>query len=131
MLRATLKVQRITTCDKLLAAAGHFNDRAALAQSARLDLDQLTGLVRQADLARVQGVGVVFGSMLADLGVGDVGALAQQEPNKLHERLRLLNESDGVARRSPTAAEVTDWIAQARRLPGLVTYASRGKEAAR
>lgn len=127
--RLALKARHITTCDQLLAAAGHFDDRTALARAARLAPDQLTDLVRQADIARVQGVGVVFGRMLAGLGVGDVATLAQQEPGKLHERLRRHNDADLLARRAPTADEVTDWIDQARRLPRLVTYTSRGQEA--
>jgi hypothetical protein len=54
LLRAALKVRHITTCDQLLAAAGRFEDRAALAHAARIDPDRLTDLVRQADLARVR-----------------------------------------------------------------------------
>ena len=129
LIRAALKARRITTCDQLLAAAGHFEDRTALAGAAWLAPDRLTDLVRQADLARVQGIGVVFGRMLAELGIGDVATLAQQEPGRLHERLRLHNETNDLARRSPTAGEVTDWIEQARRLPSLVTYSPSGREA--
>ena len=55
LLRAALKVRYITTCDQLLAAAARFEDRAALAHAARIDPDQLTDLVRQADLERVRG----------------------------------------------------------------------------
>ena len=92
--------------------------------------DQLTELVRRADLARVKGVGTVFGRMLEDLGIGDVAKLAHQKPGRLHERLRRHNAASQLARRSPTADEVADWIAQARRLPILVTYQPRDQEAA-
>jgi predicted flap endonuclease-1-like 5' DNA nuclease len=129
MTRAALKARHITTCDQLLAAAGGFDERAALARAARIAMSRLTDLVRQADRARIQGVGAVFGRMLADLGIGDVATLAGQNPGDLHERLRRHNEAGDLARRSPTAGEVADWVDQARRLPRLVTYTSRGQEA--
>ncbi len=125
LLKAALKARSITTCDQLLAVAGQFDDRAALARATRIALDPLTELVRRADLARVKGVGTVFGRMLEDLGIGDVAKLAHQKPGRLHERLHRYNAASQLARRSPTADEVTDWIAQARQLPILVTYQSR------
>jgi len=130
-LRAALKVRRINTCDQLLAAASRFEDRAALAHAARIDPDQLTDLVRQADLERVKGVGSVFGLMLEALGVGDVAILAQQEPGRLHERLHRYNATHRLARRAPTADEVAGWIGQARQLPVRVTYPPQQREASR
>ena len=87
LLKAALKARSITTCDQLLAVAGQFDDRAALARATRIALDPLTELVRRADLARVKGVGTVFGRMLEDLGIGDVAKLAHQKPGRLHQRL--------------------------------------------
>ena len=130
LLKAALKARSITTCDQLLAAAGRFDDRAELARATRAAPDRLTELVRRADLSRVKGIGAVFGGMLEDLGIGDVATLARQKPGRLHERLRRHNEAGQLARRPPTAQEVTDWIDQARRLPILVTYQPPGQEAA-
>jgi predicted flap endonuclease-1-like 5' DNA nuclease len=120
--RVALKVRRITTCSQLLAAASAFPERTALAQAARLPVELLTEIVQRADMARVNGVGTVFGLMLEELGIHDVGALAAQEPDTLHERLRRYNREERLARRSPTPEEVSDWVAQARRLRPLVTY---------
>ena len=64
LLKAALKARSITTCDQVLAVAGRCDDRAALARAARIAPDQRTELVRRADLARVNGVGTVFGRML-------------------------------------------------------------------
>ena len=123
-LRVALKVRRITTCGQLLGAAARFAEREALARSARVPLDQLTELVQRADMARVNGVGTVFGLMLEELGVRDVDTLAKQEPVALHERLRQYNHEERLARRSPTPEEVDDWVAQARGLRPLLTYAT-------
>jgi hypothetical protein len=118
-------VQRINTCDQLLAAAAKVDDRVALALAARIAPDGLTELVCRADLARVRGTGFVFSHMLMELGVTDVVLLAEQDPVTLHERLQQHNAVTRTSRRSPTRAEVQEWIEQARKLPRLVTYASR------
>ena len=120
--RLALKVHRITTCQRLLAAAGSAAGRAALARAAQIEPAVLDMLVRRADMARVNGIGVVFGLMLEDLDVHDVESLAGCDPPELHERLRQYNRSERLARRSPTPEEVAAWVAQARSLPVLVTW---------
>src|SRR3954454_19098126 len=120
--RAALKVHRVATCGRLLRAAGGAQDRDRLAREAGIDPDVLLALVRQADLARVAGIGTVFGLMLEDLDVHDVPALAAQDPVWLHTRLRRHNEQERLARRAPTPEEVDDWVRQARALPALVSY---------
>ena len=120
--RLALKLHRITTCEQLLATAGNPTARAELAMTAQLEFELLDRLVRRADMARVNGVGVVFGLMLEDLGVGDVTSLAACDPVELHERLRRYNQAERRARRSPTLEEVSAWVAQARDLPELVTW---------
>ena len=72
-------------------------------------------------MARINGIGVVFGRMLEDLGVEDVASLAGCGAVDLHERLRRFNQVERRSRRSPTPDEVVAWIAQARSLPVLVT----------
>ena len=69
-------------------------------------------------MARVNGVGVVFGLMLEDLGVGDVTSSGRLRSVELHERLRDYNQAERRARRSPTPEEVAAWVAQAREPAG-------------
>jgi Domain of unknown function (DUF4332) len=120
--RAALKRHRVTTCGQLLRAAGGAQDRDRLARVAGIDPDALLALVRRADLARVDGLGTVFGLMLEDLGVRDVPALAARDPAGLHARLFAHNREERLARRSPTPEEVEGWVRQARSLPVLVSY---------
>ena len=120
--RAALKYHRVATCGQLLRAAGRAGDRDQLARVAGIDPDALLALVRQADLARVAGIGTVFGLMLEDLGVRDVPALAARDPAGLHARLFAHNREERLARRSPTPEEVEGWVRQARALPPLVSY---------
>src|SRR5689334_18197683 len=69
--RLALKVRRVTTCGQLLRAAAKADDRARLAREAGLDPVRLLDLVQRADMARVNGIGTVFGMMLEDLDVRD------------------------------------------------------------
>ena len=128
--RVALKVRRITTCSQLLTAAALVEDREALARATRIAPEILTDLVRRADMARVNGVGAVFGLMLEELGIHDVQTLASQDAETLHEQLRGYNRRERLARRSPTPEEVSDWVGQARRLPTLLTYGPRPARAA-
>lgn len=120
--RALLKLRRVTTCAQLLRAGGRSEDRARLARETGVAPDPLLELVLRADMARVNGIGTVFGLMLEDLGVRDVPTLAAREPAELYEQLRQYNQEERLARRSPTPEEVADWVGQARALPQLVTY---------
>lgn len=119
-LRQALKARRITGCDQLLAAAAAPPPRRQLAERLGVDEAALLVVVRRADMARVIGVGAVFGMMLEELGVLDVAMLAASDPAALHERLRRFNVEERIARRSPTPEEVLDWVAQAKALPKLV-----------
>ena len=74
--RVALKVAHLNTSSQLLAAAGRLEGREFLAASCRLDLPSLTRVVQRADLARVVGVGAMFGLLLESLGIDDVAALA-------------------------------------------------------
>lgn len=123
--RCRLKSRRITTCGQLLAAAGDATARAALVESTGVEPDVLLRLVRRADMARVSGVGTVFGLMLEEVGVTDVAGLAAREPRALHAALRRYNLGRRLARRSPTLDEVVDWVAEARALPVLVAGEDR------
>lgn len=118
--RMALKRQGINTCSRLLEEAGKWAARRALSERTGIDPELLLRLAQRADMARINGVGAVFGMMLEDLGVRDSGALARQDPVALHARLKELNSRERLARRSPTPEEVADWVAQARALPRLL-----------
>lgn len=118
--RVSLKSRRITTCAQLLANAGKRDRREVLSRQTGIDAELLLRLVQRADMARVNGIGAVFGMMLEDLGVRDVGTLARQDPVRLHEMVRDYNMEERIARRSPTLEEVEAWVAQAAALEPLI-----------
>ncbi|HEX2527078.1 MAG TPA: DUF4332 domain-containing protein [Geminicoccus sp.] len=119
-LRVALKARRITTCEQLLRAAGSFAGRRQLLVQGRMDEEDLMTIVHRADLARVDGLGAVFGLILEELGVSTLASLAAQDPIDLHARVREYNRQERISRRSPTPDEVAYWISQARQLPPRV-----------
>lgn len=122
IVRMKLKSQRVTTCAQLLTVAAAASARSTLAAATGIDRGVLLTLVRRADMARIRGIGTVFGLMLEQLGVVDIERLARQKPATLHMALRRYNLEERLARRSPTLEEVESWIADAGQLPVMVTY---------
>jgi predicted flap endonuclease-1-like 5' DNA nuclease len=119
-IRKMLKSRRITTCAQLLRQAGGHEERQALLRATGLVEAELLTVLHRADLARVDGLGAVFGMMIEDLGVDKLDLLAVQEPETLHRRVRDHNLEYRIARRSPTLDEVTRWVAQAQQLPRII-----------
>jgi predicted flap endonuclease-1-like 5' DNA nuclease len=111
-----LKAHGVTTCGQLLALAERPERQEELAHVSGIAPDELRIVINRADMARVNGIGWMFGMMLESLGVQTVGDLARREPEELHEQLAGQNKERRMARRSPTLDEVTRWIAQARKL---------------
>lgn len=115
-LRARLKQRGITRTEHLLAHVSTPQARERLAGLLDIGVADLERLVHRADLARINGVGAVFGDMLEVLGLDTTAHLAEQETGQLHEALFELNRRERWARRSPTYEEVGDWIRQAKAL---------------
>jgi len=117
-----------------LAAAGVKTTDALLERGAtskgREELETTTGIghvlilkwVNRADLYRIKGIGSEYSDLLEVAGVDTVPELAQRNAANLTETLAEANAARSLVRRVPTAAEVTDWIDQAKQLPRVVQY---------
>jgi predicted flap endonuclease-1-like 5' DNA nuclease len=82
----------------------------------------LLELVNRADLARIKGVSGVYSDLLEEAGVDTVKELATRRPDNLHAKLLQTNEAKQLTQRPPAAAQVEDWVEQAKALPKLVSY---------
>jgi chlorosome envelope protein I len=119
-LRVALKARRITTCEQLLRVAGGRAGRRQLLTQSRIDEAELMTILHRADLARIDGLGAVFGLILEELDIATVARLAAEDAAQLHARVREYNRQERISRRSPTPEEVAHWVAQARSLPPKV-----------
>jgi len=117
-----MKAKGLANTDKFLAAVTTPKERAELAQAIGVDADAVLELANRVDLARVKGIGEVFSNLLENAGVDTVKELAKRVPENLHAKLVQINVDKKMAGRTPTLAQVTNWIEQAKALPRMLEY---------
>jgi predicted flap endonuclease-1-like 5' DNA nuclease len=119
---ATLQGAGISTSDALLERAGPKTGRDELAAATGISGKLLLDWVNACDLMRIKGIGAQFSDLLEAAGVDSAAELAQRNPASLAQTFGELNAARATTRRAPTEAMVADWIAQAKRLPKVVTH---------
>ncbi len=112
----------IATTGALLDKGATPQGRQALAEEAGISDKLILEWVNHADLFRIKGVGEEYADLLEEAGVDTVPELAQRNPANLHAKLGEVNAAKKLVRRLPTAAQVTDWVEQAKALPRVITY---------
>ena len=122
-----------TYADKLAAAGVKTTDallEAGASPKGRADLEAATGIshalilkwVNRVDLYRIKGIGSEYSDLLEIAGVDTVPELAQRNATNLCQALEAANAAKKAVRKLPTEAQVADWVAQAKKLPRVVTY---------
>lgn len=106
----------------LVQAAAAPDQRRALAARCDCEVATILELANRADLARISGVSGVYSDLLENAGVDTVKELATRNPTNLHQKLVETNDAMQLTQRPPTAAQVEDWVEQAKALPKLLTY---------
>lgn len=119
---SALAAKDISDNETLVEAAAEPAQRKALAAECGCEPSALLELVNRADLARVKGVSGVYSDLLEEAGVDTVKELATRRPDNLHAKLLETNEAKQLTQRPPAAAQVEDWVEQAKALPKLVSY---------
>ena len=119
---AQLKDAGIATSDALLEKAGPKAGGDALATATGISGKLLLEWANACDLMRIKGIGSQFSDLLEAAGVDSAAELAQRNPATLAATFMELNAARATTRRAPTEAMVSDWIAQAKQLPKVVTH---------
>ena len=119
---ASLIEKGIRTSDQLLAATRDSKGRQELAQMVKTDVQAVLELANRADLARVKGIGSVYGDLLEQAGVDTVRELATRNAANLLQKISEINAAHNLAGRLPTLKQVQDWIEQAKSLPRGIEY---------
>lgn len=118
----SLKAQGIDNSAELLEAGKTTKGRKALADAAGVATSDILELVNRADLARIKGIGRVYADLLEEAGVDTVKELARRSPANLHAKIEEVNSAKQLTQRVPTLEQVTDFVEQAKALPGMVEY---------
>lgn len=117
-----LRAAGINTVDKLLEKAATKKQRQSLAQETGISEKQILKFTNMADLFRLNGVGQEYAELLEVAGVDTVPELAQRNAANLTAKMEEVNEAKNLTRKTPSAAEVEKWIAQAKELPRVIEY---------
>jgi predicted flap endonuclease-1-like 5' DNA nuclease len=117
-----------------LASAGIRSMEALLKAGAtpdgRKEIARMTGIgdalilewVNLADLYRIKGVGSEYSDLLEEAGVDTVVELAKRVPQNLYAKMGEVNQAKNLVNKMPSANQVENWIAQAKKLPRVVKY---------
>ena len=117
-----LKEAGVGSTRVLLEKGAKAKSRRELAKISGINEKLILEWVNHIDLFRVRGVSSEYADLLEEAGIDTVRELAQRKAANLYQKLVLVNQKKRLVRRLPTQAQVSNWIDQARQLPGIVTY---------
>jgi predicted flap endonuclease-1-like 5' DNA nuclease len=115
-LKAKFEAEGIKNTQQLLEHAHTEHQRTELAHKVGATAHVIKELVNRADLMRLKGVGTVFANLLEDAGVNSCKEMQHRKPENLHKTLEEYHTQHKLANRAPTLNEVTEWVAEAKKL---------------
>lgn len=119
---AKLKEAGINSTEQLLEKGATPVGRKELETASGISHTLILRWLNNADLFRVKGIGAEYADLLEAAGVNTIPELAQRNAENLAAKMAEVNETKKLVRKVPTAAQVTDWVAQAKALPRVLTY---------
>ena len=117
-----LREEGIDKASALLAQGATPEGRKELAEATGLSEETILAGVKQMDLMRIKGVGVKYSALLLAAGVDSVPDLAGRNGANLTLKLADVNASENICEELPSEKMVSDWVAQAKELPRMITY---------
>lgn len=119
---AKLKEAGISSTEQLLEKGATPAGRKELETASGISHTLILRWLNNADLFRVKGIGSEYADLLEAAGVNTIPELAQRNAENLAAKMAEINETKKLVRKVPTASQVTDWVAQAKALPRVLTY---------
>lgn len=117
-----LKAAGVTSTEQLLEKGSTPSGRKELETTTGIAHALLLRWINNADLFRIKGIGEEYADLLEAAGVNTVPELAQRSAENLAAKLVEVNAAKKLVRKLPTAAQVADWVTQAKALPRVLTY---------
>jgi predicted flap endonuclease-1-like 5' DNA nuclease len=112
----------IQTTEELLEKGATPAGRRKIAENTGISGKLILEWINLADLFRIKGLGEEYTDLLEEAGVDTVPELAQRNPENLYQKLGEVNQEKKLVRRLPSQAAVSDWVAQAKQLPRVISY---------
>ena len=117
-----LKAVGIHTTETLLDVGGTPKGRKELSEKTGNGDALILEWVNLSDLFRIKGVGSEYSDLLEEAGVDTIVELSKRVGKNLFEKMVEVNEKKKLVRKMPTETQVSDWVAQAKKLPRKVSY---------
>lgn len=117
-----LKKAGVSTTGDLLSKGATPKGRQDIAAASDISEKQILEWVNHVDLFRIKGIGEEYSDLLEEAGVDTVVELAQRNARNLFLKLGEENKAKQLVRRLPVEKQIEDWIAQAKKLPRIITY---------
>jgi len=112
----------IRTVEGLLKKGATTKARKEIAEAAGIDTTLILEWVNRADLYRIKGVGAQYSDLLEKSGVDTVVELSKRVGSNLYKKMVEVNKAKNLVNGMPGLNQVEDWIAQAKKLPRVVSY---------
>ncbi len=117
-----LRSAGVKDSDSLLSVGGARGGRKQLADATGLSESQILKYVNMADLFRIKGVAGEYAELLEQAGVDTVKELGTRNASNLTDKMAEVNAEKKLTRRTPTLAQIEDWVKQAKGLPAAVSH---------
>jgi predicted flap endonuclease-1-like 5' DNA nuclease len=112
----------LKTVEGLLKAGASPKGRKELAEKSGIDVTLVLEWVNRADLYRIKGVGKQYSDLLEKAGVDTVVELSKRVGANLNKKMEEVNKAKNLINGMPGEKRVEDWIAQAKKLPRIISY---------
>ncbi len=110
------------TVESLLKKGATEKGRKEIATATGIDKSLILEWVNRADLFRIKGVGIQYSDLLEKSGVDTVVELSKRVGANLHAKMTEVNNAKNCVNAMPSVKQVEDWVAQAKKMPKVITY---------
>jgi predicted flap endonuclease-1-like 5' DNA nuclease len=119
---AKLAKTGIRSVEALLKNGASDKGRKEIAKATGITLTSILEWVNRADLYRIKGVGSQYSDLLEKAGVDTVVELSNRVADNLYDKMVAVNKAKNLVNGMPGVKKVKKWIAQAKKLPRIVSY---------
>jgi predicted flap endonuclease-1-like 5' DNA nuclease len=112
----------IRSVESLLKNGASDKGRKEIAKATGITHTLILEWVNRADLYRIKGIGSQYSDLLEKAGVDTVVELSNRVAVNLYAKMVEVNKAKNLVNGMPGVKNVKKWIAQAKKLPRIVTY---------
>jgi predicted flap endonuclease-1-like 5' DNA nuclease len=117
-----LRTAGVDTPAKLLDRGATRKGREELNKNLGINDGLILKWVNMCDLCRISGVSTQYSELLEEAGVDTIKELRNRNAENLTTKMKEINDTKNLVKRTPTLNEVSNWIEQAKELAPAVFF---------